>query len=124
MVYINDQPVGELDCQHRISVKAFSEGNLRLTVKWVPDKIYTEKKIGKHLHIGNPLDLEVKHGGNYYLHLALNENTHVGKINLTAYLVNYPESESIFKDEHRYKKYPEIKGFAEDPNNPYIKKSE
>lgn len=120
MIYINEKPVCELLCESRVSIKMYSEGKINITAKFIPNKNFNEKRIDKYLHYGTPLALEVSHGKTYFLNVDMKDKSII-KINSITTLVSIPESEVHFKDEKRFKKYPEIKECKEDISNPYIK---
>ena len=120
MIYINEQPVCELACESRASIKMYSEGKINITVKFIPNKIFNEKKIEKYLHYGPPWQMEVSRGKTYFLNVDMKDLSKV-KINSITKVVSILESEKMFKDEKRFEKNPEIKECKEDINNPFIK---
>ncbi len=128
MVYVNDQPMFELPSQSRVSLKVFSQGPITFYVKYVPGPKVKEKKkasvkrlIDKYYHSGPPVTIDASHGKTYFLNIDMKDHTKL-MIDVTTQLVSIPESESMFKDEDRFKKNPEIKIVQEDKDNPYIKK--
>lgn len=120
MVYINEQPVCELLYESRVSVKMYSEGKINITVKFIPNKTFNEKRIEKYLHYGTPLAMEVSHGKTYFLNVDMKDLSKI-KINSITSLVSIPESEANFKDEKRFKRNPVIKECKENINDPLIK---
>ena len=107
MVCINGQPLCELNCPGRITVQVAPDRKIKLSLKYVPKGVWSQKKIDKRLHPGEPMDFEVAHGKTYYLHVALVEKT-FGTINIKASLASTPESEQNWKEESRFKKNHEI----------------
>ena len=63
----------------------------------------------------------MKNGKKYYLHVDMKDKS-AFLVNVITSLISIPESESMFKEEDRFKKNPEIKECQEDINNPIIKK--
>jgi len=121
-VYINDQPVCKIECQSRVSIKIFSEGKMNITVKFLPDKKYTQKIIDKYFLSGPPLEIDIIHGKTYFSNIDLKVKEGALRVSWTGKLVTIPESEGMYKDEERFKKFPEINEFQEDGNNVFIKK--
>jgi hypothetical protein len=128
MVYVNDQPMFEIPSQSRVSLKVFSQGPITFYVKYVPGPKVKEKKkaavervIAKYYHSGPPVTIDASHGKTYFLNIDMKDHTKM-LIDVTAQLVSIPESESMFNEEDRFKKNPEIKIVQEDKDNPYIKK--
>jgi hypothetical protein len=109
-VFINDKPVCELLCGSRVSIKVYSEGNLKLTLNLLPFKKFPQEEIDKFYHQGPFLELNVANGNTYYLNVDTKEIVGMG-INLNYQLVKIPESEGMFKEEKRFKKNPEINLF-------------
>jgi hypothetical protein len=122
MVYINDQPICDIVCPSRVSLKIFSEGKLNLVVKYLPYKTITQKDIDKHFRSGIPLEIDVTHGKTYFVNVDTKVREGFAKVSYTVSLVAIPESESMYRDEERFIKIPEIKEFQEDIKNPVIKK--
>jgi hypothetical protein len=120
MVYINDQPFCEIPSQSRASIKVFSTGKLKISVKYLPNKKYKEKTINKCFHSGPPLEMDVSQGKTYFTNIDMKDQSKL-QVNVTAQLVSIPESEGMFKDEARFKKNPVVKEFQEDKSNPFIK---
>jgi hypothetical protein len=121
MIYINDQPVCEITCPSRASIKVFSEGKLSLSVKFMPNKKVKQKVIDKQFMSGQTLELDVKHGNTFFVNVD-QKLTDGFRIFWVSKLVSIQESEGMFKDEARYKKSPGIEVYQEDNSNPYIKK--
>ena len=122
VVYINDQPVCEINCPGRVSIKVFSEGKLNLVVKYLPTKKIKQKVIDKNFLSGSPLEIEVIHGKTYFANTDLKLKEGALQAYFTCKLVTIPESEGMYNEEERFKKDPEIKGYQEDSNNTFIKK--
>jgi hypothetical protein len=121
MVYINDQPVCELQCQSRVSIKVFSQGKINLSVKYIPNKKYKQKTIDKQFLSGPPLEIDVVHGKTSFINVDLKVKEGALLVYFTAQLVAIPESESMFREEERFKKFPEIIEYQEDVSQPFIK---
>jgi len=120
MDYVNEQPVCELVYESRVALKMYSEGKINITVKFIPNKTFNEKRIEKYLHYGPPLAMEVSHGKTYYLNVDMKDLSKI-KVNSITSLISIPESETNFKDEKRFKRNPQIKECKEEINNPFIK---
>lgn len=122
VVYINDQPVCEINCPGRVSIKVYSEGKLNLTVKYLPNKKIKQKVIDKNFLSGPPLEIEVTHGKTYFANTDLKLKEGALQAYFTGKLVSISESEGMFNDEERFKKDPQIKEYQEDINKAFIRK--
>jgi hypothetical protein len=121
-VFINDQPVCEIPCQSRVSIKVFSEGKVSISVKFLPNKKVKQKNIDKQFLSGKPLEIDIVHGKTYFANVDIKQVDKGLLAYFTTQIVSIPESESMYKDEPRFIKFPEIKEFIEDVNSPFIKK--
>jgi hypothetical protein len=106
MVLINDTAICEISCRSRVSIKVYSEGNLKLTLKFLVDKYHPQKVLDKHYKLGLPLEINTINGNTYYINVALSWNKFTS--NLVYRLIKIPESEGMFKEEKRFEENPEI----------------
>lgn len=119
-LYINSQPVCEISCPGRASIKVFSEGKLTIGLKFLPYGKMTQKQMDKVYLYKEPTELNVEHGKTYFTNVDIKLHD-AFTINFTGSIVSIPESEAMFRDEIRFEKRPEISFSQEDTNNPFIR---